>query len=115
MNLPEAFRSRMKEQLGDEYEACISRYNNPPIRGLRINTLKLSKEEFLKLCPWKVKQADTLYEGLILDEEVPHIGTDPYHIAGLIYMQEPSAMSVIEHADIWPGMRVLDLCAAPGG
>ena len=115
MNLPEAFRSRMKEQLGDEYEAFISRYNNPPIRGLRINTLKLSKEEFLKLCPWKVKQADTLYEGLILDEEVPHIGTDPYHIAGLIYMQEPSAMSVIEHADIWPGMRVLDLCAAPGG
>ena len=30
-------------------------------------------------------------------------------------MQEPSEMSVIEHADIEPGMRVLDLCAAPGG
>lgn len=115
MELPEAFKSRMKEQLGDEYEAFISQYAKPPVRGLRINTLKLGKEEFLKLCPWKVRQADTLYEGLVLDETVPHIGTDPYHIAGLIYMQEPSAMSVTEHADIRPGMRVLDLCAAPGG
>lgn len=115
MELPEAFKSRMKEQLGDEYEAFISQYNKPPVRGLRINTLKLGKEEFIKLCPWKIEQAATLYEGLILDEEVPHIGTDPYHIAGLIYMQEPSAMSVIEHADIKPGMNVLDLCAAPGG
>lgn len=37
------------------------------------------------------------------------------HIAGLIYMQEPSAMLTVSIAEIEPGMNVLDMCAAPGG
>lgn len=82
---------------------------------MRINTLKISKERFLDLCPWRTKQSELLNEGLILTENPEHIGTHPYHIAGLFYMQEPSAMSVVEAAEIAPGMRVLDLCAAPGG
>ena len=113
--LPEAFRKRMAAQLGAEYDDFISAYELPPVRGLRINTLKISKERFSELCPWKTEQASTLDEGLILLEDVPHIGSHPYHIAGLFYVQEPSAMSVIEAAQIEPGMRVLDLCAAPGG
>ena len=113
--LPEAFKERMAAQLGAEYDEFISAYEMPPVRGLRINTLKIAKERFIELCPWKTKQSKTLDEGLILLEDVPHIGSHPYHIAGLFYVQEPSAMSVIEAADIKPGMHVLDLCAAPGG
>ncbi len=115
MNLPEAFKARMKTQLGEEYDTFIEEYALPPVRGLRINTLKISKEDFFKLCPWSIEQASTLNEGFILTEDVPHIGSDPYHIAGLFYIQEPSAMSIIEHSEILPGMKILDLCAAPGG
>ena len=113
--LPEAFKERMAAQLGTEYDAFISAYELPPVRGIRINTLKISKERFIELCPWKIEQSPTLDEGLILREEAPHIGSHPFHIAGLFYVQEPAAMSVIAAADIRPGMRVLDLCAAPGG
>ena len=113
--LPEAFKKRMAALLGAEYDEFIAAYELPPVRGIRINTLKIKKERFLELCPWKTDQSPTLDEGLILLEDVPHIGAHPYHIAGLFYVQEPSAMSVIEAADIEPGMRVLDLCAAPGG
>ncbi len=113
--LPEKFTLRMKAQLGAEYDAFIAAYELPPVRGIRINTLKLSKERFLQLCPWSVEQSPTLDEGLILCEDVPHIGSHPFHIAGMLYVQEPSAMSVIDMAEISPGMRVLDLCAAPGG
>lgn len=115
MELPKAFLERMKREPDFDYEAFISQYALPPVRGLRVNTLKLSMEEFRLLCPWKTKQADTMAEGLILDEPIEHIGSDPYHAAGLFYMQEPSAMSVVANSDIAPGMKVLDLCAAPGG
>lgn len=115
MDLPAKFIERMKATLGGEFGAFIAQYELPPVRGLRVNTLRLSKERFLSICPWKTEQADTLDEGLILVDEAEHIGTHPYHIAGLFYMQEPSAMSVIEAAEILPGMKVLDLCAAPGG
>lgn len=114
-NLPQAFTDRMKDQLGDDYFKFISEYEKEPIKGLRVNTLKLSASDFAHMCPWKLTPSETLDEGFIIDEHVDLIGTTPYHIAGLFYMQEPSAMSVIEHADIKPGMKVLDMCAAPGG
>lgn len=113
--LPEKFKARMKQQLGSEYEAFIASYCEPPVRGIRVNTLKVSVEKLRELIPWRTEPSPTLAEGLILAEEAEHIGSEPYHIAGLYYMQEPSAMSVIEAAMIEPGMKVLDLCAAPGG
>ena len=42
-------------------------------------------------------------------------GKHPYHEAGVYYIQEPSAMAPVEYLDARPGMRILDLCAAPGG
>ena len=42
-------------------------------------------------------------------------GKHPYHEMGLYYIQEPSAMSAAALLAPKPGMRVLDLCAAPGG
>jgi NOL1/NOP2/sun family putative RNA methylase len=42
-------------------------------------------------------------------------GKHPYHAAGLYYLQEPSAMAVVEALQVRPGLRVLDLAAAPGG
>ena len=115
--LPHAFIKRMRTDFETtaEYERFIACYSDAPVRAMRINTLKISKERFLDLCPWRTKQSELLNEGLILTENPEHIGTHPYHIAGLFYMQEPSAMSVVEAAEIAPGIRVLDLCAAPGG
>lgn len=115
MELPKAFLERMKTEPDFDYEAFIAQYALPPVRGLRVNTLKLSVEEFLLLYPWKTRPSETMSEGFILDEAIEHIGSDPYHAAGLFYMQEPSAMSVVANSEIAPGMKVLDLCAAPGG
>jgi NOL1/NOP2/sun family putative RNA methylase len=46
---------------------------------------------------------------------VPRPGKHAYHEAGFYYIQEPSAMSAAALLAPQPGMRVLDLCAAPGG
>ena len=69
-----------------------------------LKTLKISSDK-------KVSWADEAY---YFDENV-RPGKHPYHEMGLYYIQEPSAMSAAALLAPKPGMRVLDLCAAPGG
>ena len=42
-------------------------------------------------------------------------GNDSEWLAGKVYSQDPSAMYPAQVAQIKPGEKVLDLCAAPGG
>ena len=115
MNLPKVFLNRMKEQLGEEFPSFLESYGLPPVRGLRVNTLKLEPGEFLSVCPWELEENPLLEEGFIL-RGAEGVGRHPYHIAGAFYMQEPSAMSAIAASGAGPGgLRVLDMCAAPGG
>jgi NOL1/NOP2/sun family putative RNA methylase len=69
-----------------------------------LKTLKISSDK-------KVSWANEAY---YFDENV-RPGKHPYHEMGLYYIQEPSAMSAAALLAPKPGMRVLDLCAAPGG
>ena len=42
MVLPEQFKNRMRNMLGDEYQDFIDSYEMPRQYGLRVNTLKVS-------------------------------------------------------------------------
>lgn len=44
--LPEEFLKEMEQLLGDEYEAYIKSYEEAWKPGLRVNTLKITPEEF---------------------------------------------------------------------
>ena len=47
--LPEAFLARMRAALGEEaFAAFLQSYARPVCRGIRVNTLKISREEFEK-------------------------------------------------------------------
>lgn len=127
--LPARFEERMRELLGDEYQAFAASYDKERVQGLRFNGLKA--EGGLET-EWEITGAPALAErirretGLSL-ERIPWVkegyyyaaggrpGKHPFHEAGLYYIQEPSAMAVVELLDPRPGERVLDLCAAPGG
>lgn len=82
--------------------------------GLRVNTLKLSPEQFRQISPWELEPIPWSPEGFYYPAEA-RPGPHPYHYAGLYYIQEPSAQAVGVMADPQPGERVLDLAAAPGG
>ena len=112
MQLPEKFIERMKKRLGADFPAFLASYERPPYRALRVNTLKISAEEFMRRAPFPLGE-QIGKEGFYIREEKP--GADPYHFAGLYYLQEPSAMSVGGMSAVCPKKRVLDLCAAPGG
>ncbi|MBS7306626.1 MAG: hypothetical protein KIG43_00945 [Eubacteriales bacterium] len=117
MRLPESFIENMAEQLVSvrALAAFLSTYYCEPRRGFRVNTLKMQTSEFLEAVSWKTAPGGFSDDCVILKESVESIGNHPAHIAGAIYMQEPSAAITAAMSDIDKGMRVLDMCAAPGG
>ena len=52
--LSPAFLERMQKMLGNEYEDFIKSYEAPRTYGLRVNTAKISCEEFEKIVPFPV-------------------------------------------------------------
>lgn len=112
--LPDAFLTRMKEQLGAEYNAFLGSYNSERTYGLRYNPLKLDKESFLKIMPFTLREIPWAEEGFYY-EASQQPGKSIFHDTGAFYIQEPSAMAVVAALGPKPGERILDLCAAPGG
>ena len=112
--LPQAFVERMAASLGAEAEAFFDSYASPRAYGLRRNPLKMEREDFEAQMPFSLGKVSWAKEGYYYPEaERP--GKHAFHEMGLYYIQEPSAMCVVEVADPKPGEYVLDLCAAPGG
>ncbi len=113
--LPQEFIARMEGLLGpEEMAAFLKSYEGKRAQALRVNTQKISLEEFLPRAPFSLRPVPWAEAGFYYGEE-DRPGRHPYHEAGLYYMQEPSAMAVAALAEARPGERVLDLCAAPGG
>ena len=111
--LPIEFQERMKTLLGDEYDDFLKSYDEKPVRAFRVNTDKISLEDFEKLNTFSQEKIPYVENGFYFDYD--GIGNHPYHHAGMFYIQEPAAMVPVESIDIEPDWTVLDLCAAPGG
>lgn len=109
----QSFSRRMERLLGtSEFQAFLAAAERPRAVALRLNPLKTRRPPDLSCfglsaVPWAE-------DGYYYDPET-RPGLSPYHEAGLYYLQEASAMAPAGLLDVQPGMRVLDLCAAPGG
>jgi NOL1/NOP2/sun family putative RNA methylase len=126
------FLERMSHLLGGEFPAFMQALEQEPVRALRVNTLKLNADEFASICPFPLgsivpwcPSAFTLPPSHPVVERPdgsggiertpPEPGKHPFHLAGLYYLQDPSAMVAAELLAPQPGEQVLDLTAAPGG
>ena len=111
MNLPIEFCERMRELTGDEYDDFIKSYDTQINKGIRINTLKCSDSlPMLNSCE-KIQWCEDGYYA----DNLSINGNHPYHASGVVYFQEPSAMAVACGMPIGENVKILDLCAAPGG
>lgn len=113
LNLPPTFAERVQSQLGNEYDAFIAALSEPQPISIRWNPRKVvaDTEDSTERIPW-------CKEGRYLAER-PIFTLDPLFHGGAYYVQEASSMllqHVLEHVgrEDRP-LRVLDLCAAPGG
>ena len=115
MKLPELFEENMSSLLGEDYENYKQCLDKPMHHGIRVNTHKISVEEFLKICPFDLKSVPWCSNGFYYDEKKDTPSKHPYYYAGLYYIQEPSAMTPASVIPVKSNERVLDICAAPGG
>lgn len=114
IQLPENYIQQMKELLKDDFEAYMQSFEQERYYGLRINTNKISVEDFLKISPFQLKPIPWADNGFYYQgDQKP--AKHPYYYAGLYYLQEPSAMLPAQILPIEEGEYVLDTCAAPGG
>ena len=111
----ESFKARMREMLGEEYDAFITALEDaPPVRGARVNLIKKPDGILPPPDGFTATAIPYVKNGYILEGE-GQIGRTAAHHAGIIYMQDPGAMAAMAALDIEPDSKVADLCAAPGG
>ena len=115
MELPKLFEDNMIGLLGVEFEDYKKCLDKPMYHGIRINTMKISVEEFLNINPFHLRPVPWCENGFYYDEQLDKPSKHPYYYAGLYYIQEPSAMTPASVIPVEEGDRVLDICAAPGG
>lgn len=113
MHMNSLYLARMKQLLGSEFEEYQASLALPPARGIRVNTLKTTAEELFSLVDMQLTKSPFADNGFYVKAEST-LGRMNAYKAGLFYIQEPSASAAVTVLDPKPGMKVLDLCAAPG-
>ena len=113
IQLPEAFKERMRRELGEEQAAeLLASLDTPSSVAVRLNGAKCGSREL-----WSEGEKIGWSRGGRRLSERPSFTTDPSFHAGAYYVQE-AASQFIEHiisGEELRGKRVLDMCSAPGG
>jgi len=108
--LPQAFREQMQAQLSNEFELFEQALQTESPVSIRLNPRKGYSIDGIPVSWSKT--------GIYLDKR-PVFTLDPVFHGGAYYVQEASSMFLEEalkkSVDISKPLKVLDLCAAPGG
>ena len=113
--LPESFETRERALLGERFEALYTAPASEAARGVTVSALRTAPGEFAQKADFPLEPSPFCPAGFVVPQEGFRPGRHPYYHAGVFYSQEPSASSAAPLLGVRPGMRVLDLCAAPGG
>lgn len=120
---PSEFLTLMRDCLADddELQRFIAISQQPLRRSIRINTLKISVDDFLSLVApygWHLTPVPWCAEGFWIerqDESLP-LGSVAEHLSGLFYIQEASSMLPVSalFATAPDALTIMDMAAAPG-
>lgn len=108
--------SRYMEIFGSDVLKFLEANEKPPIKAIRVNTLKIDPESLigrLEAKGFKFKPVRWLDYAFIVEEEPYSIGATTEYLLGYYYIQDPTSM--IPPVELEPKGIVLDMCAAPGG
>ena len=114
---PKWLVKRLQAILGPETEACLVADNAPAPLTIQVNPLKAAAEELtaeLEASGVIVRPHPWVSGCLELDHAGDLTALEPFR-TGKFLVQDPAARLVSQIAGVGPGMRVLDVCAAPGG
>ena len=69
MRLPKEFEEKMRELLKEEFPDYMACYGKPRFYGLRVNTGKITAEEFERICPFPIHPVPWIGNGYYYDGE----------------------------------------------
>ncbi len=112
MTFPEKFLIEISCQIGSEFPDFEKAHNEPPPVSIRLNRKKTN------IAPPGSDPVLWHPDGFYLPQR-PSFTLDPTFHAGAFYVQEASSMfldfALRQVADFSKPLKILDLCAAPGG
>lgn len=101
----------MEKLIPAEMDAFTASMEAPLHKGVRISSLKCDPAAIHQKLPFLVHPSPFAPDSWYTRQPV---GLHPYHVQGLLYMQEPSASAAVTILNPQKTDTVLDLCAAPG-
>ena len=111
----EYFEQRERALLGERFDALYAAPQETAERGVTVSALRTTPEQFAAKADFSLEASPFCKAAFVVHQPDFKPGRHPYHHAGVFYTQEPSASSAAPLLGVRPGMRVLDMCAAPGG
>ena len=103
MNLPKDFETRMKNMLGSEYEDFKKSFlSEQTSHAMRINPEKENTADLIFKEFGDLEKVSWCENGFYVDKSAIS-GLHPYHMAGLFYFQEASAMCAVSALPINEG------------
>lgn len=115
---PQELVKRWVNEFGIEFTEKLCRENlNKALLNIRVNTLKVSKEDLIESLKEKgIKTIEGKYAHDALIVENPHGITETEEFKeGFFTIQDESSMLVAQIMDPKEGSKVIDVCSAPGG
>jgi len=119
LKISEKFEKHYKNLLGDRYDEFIEYSFSYLRRCVRINTLKVDFDEAKERLSKKLKMIPIPWckEGFWVEDKQKErydFGNMLEHQLGYFYLQEAASMIPAIILDVDEGMKILDMCAAPG-
>ncbi len=111
----EYFEQRERALLGERFDVLYAAPQETAERGVTVSALRTTPEQFAQKADFPLEASPFCKAAFVVHQPDFKPGRHPYHHAGVFYSQEPSASSAAPLLGVKPGMRVLDMCAAPGG
>ncbi|QBM18616.1 ribosomal RNA small subunit methyltransferase B [Marinobacter sp. JH2] len=108
---------KLRHNWPDHWQTILDANNTQAPMTLRVNALRFSRDEYLKLLSDAgigAKATRFAPLGIQLDRPVP-VDNLPWFEDGAVSVQDEAAQLSTTLMDLQPGQRVLDACAAPGG
>ncbi len=114
---PEWMIKKLQAAWPDHWQGTLDANNAHPPLTLRINTRKVSREDYLTLLAEQDIDATlTPFSpyGITLSKPQP-VERLPLFLDGAVSVQDEAAQLAADLMDLKPGQNVLDACCAPGG
>ena len=110
--MPEFLLKKLKDKFGLEWEEALKAFCSPARLDLRVNTIKASIEDCVKIL--KAEKTPLSKLGVFLAQRI-NLKDNELFKKGCVDIQDEGSQLICEFCDIKSGEKVLDICAGAGG